>query len=169
MNENNNQNLERNQINNSGDNSSVINDISSTGIVEEVNFSYPDLSQTAEVEKTNEDNCTSNVSVEEGNNVSVSTAVMEEVSVTSDDFDLDKVEVSDNSIFNQVKDDEVVVSSLKEGHEDDAENKGFPYVLVIGFVVLLICVLFIDSIVEIVQEVVLDKDAPVEEASEVKE
>lgn len=150
MNENNNQNLEQNQFNNSVDSTS---DISSTGVVEEVNFSYSEQSQSADLNKSGEDGGI------------VSGLMMEEVSANNEDFDLDKVDTSDNSIFNQVKEDDVVVSSLKEGHEEDGEKKGFPYALVIGFVVLIICVLFIDNIVNFIEEVVLDKDEPVEEVA----
>jgi hypothetical protein len=160
MNENNNQNLEQNQFNNSVDSTS---DISSTGVVEEVNFSYSEQSQSADLNKSGEDGGI--VSGEVENHAIVSGLMMEEVSANNEDFDLDKVDTSDNSIFNQVKEDEVVVSSLKEGHEEDGEKKGFPYALVIGFVVLIICVLFIDNIVNFIEEVVLDKDEPVEEVA----
>jgi len=81
---------------------------------------------------------------------------IKEISVEANSESLDDVVVSSDSVFNK-QDDVVTQSSLKEGQEHLNDKKGFPYGMVIIFVILIICAFFIDNIVGIIEDLGKDK------------
>lgn len=115
----------------------------------------------------------SNKNVENGvqqANMFVSTSSIEEISVSADSGSLEKVDISANSVFNN-KDNEdgsVNTGGMKEGQEFQASQKGIPYGMIIGLVILILCAFFIDNIVGFIEGVILKEDSVVEETNEEK-
>jgi len=101
------------------------------------------------------------------NDKQISSGKFEEVSVSvdSDLFNtLNEKEVSENSVFNK-KDDNVSnldISGMKEGQEYLVEKQGFPYFMVIVFVLMILFAFYIGDIFDFVQKYIV-KDEVVEE------
>lgn len=114
--------------------------------IEEVNFNYSE-----------NDNNISNVNASTNN---FNNNVIEEVSIVADSTSLDEVKSEQDHTLNN---DEVVVGSLKEGREHLNEKKGFPYGMIIIFVVFILCAVFIDHIVGFFEDVIIGDNSNQEE------
>lgn len=107
-----------------------------------------------------------NVSVEEVKE-EILTGSIQEVSVNADSVAfnmLSETEVSPNSVFNKSEEIPKISGGMKEGQENNVEQKGFPIFMIIVFVILIIGAFFIDKIVLFANNI-FNKEEIVEQSS----
>jgi Na+-transporting methylmalonyl-CoA/oxaloacetate decarboxylase gamma subunit len=150
------QNIDNNVVN-SSDVANTSQDVSETGVVSEVSFDYKD----EEVVKEEVE------SAPVLTDAQVSTpASLEEVSVSGDNGFLDSTEATENSVFNEKKEEENVLSSMKEGGERAVQKKGFPYGMLIVVGLVIIFVFSMDFIAEFIEKEVINKEKEIIEEKE---
>ena len=154
------QNIDNNVVN-SSDVANTSQDVSETGVVLEVSFDYKDEEVVSEVVKEEVE------SAPVLTDVQVSTpASLEEVSVSGDNGFLDSTEATENSVFNEKKEEENVLSSMKEGGERAVQKKGFPYGMLIVVGLVIIFVFSMDFIAEFIEKEVINKEKEIIEEKE---